>query len=195
MPAPEVKPEKEEPAKESETIMVKRVAEYLPERLVEKTQNPKAPDSFLACITSAWTGGFMTLADNLIKNDKGITGAAQENLVNECTNTGLISALMLTIIVPMSFDSVTDWLEEDFAGSGYAFMDGYIGQQLSASQIEGALPALNDISQVLYVLGVFGFLASTILTVIMLLCVGDRGGQQKRLSTCFIVFGIWHKFY
>ena len=43
--------------------------------------------------------------------------------MNECTNTGLISALMLTIVLPMSFESVSDWLEEDYVSSGYAFMD------------------------------------------------------------------------
>ena len=56
--------------------------------------------------------------------------------MNECTNTGLISALMLTIVLPMSFESVTDWLEEDYVGSGYAFMDSYIGQQLTETQIQ-----------------------------------------------------------
>ena len=124
----------------------------------------------------------MLLEDNLIKQDKHVTSGAKDNLVSECTNTGLISALMLTIVMPMSFDSVADWLEEDYVGSGFAFLDGYIGQQLSASQLENALPALNDISMVFYVLGVFGFLASTVLTVVMLLCVGevssDKGCQE-----------------
>jgi hypothetical protein len=46
--------------------------------------------------------------------------------VNECTNTGLISALMLTIVLPMSYESVTDWLEEDYVSSGYAFMDAVV---------------------------------------------------------------------
>lgn len=41
----------------------------------------------------------------------------QENMTNERTNTGLISALMLTIVLPMSFESFNDWLEEDYVAS------------------------------------------------------------------------------
>ena len=37
---------------------------------------------------------------------------ARDNLINECTNMGLISALMLTMILPMAYDHVNDWLEE-----------------------------------------------------------------------------------
>ena len=156
-------------------VVAKRVAEYLPEKTVEKTGNKKAPETVLACSYSQWTGKFMTLADNLITSDNTVTSGAKDNLVNECTNTGLISALMLTIVVPMSFDSVTDWLEEDYTGSGYAFVDGYIGQAIGATAAENAVAFLNDFSLLFYVFGTFGYLASTILTVIMLLCVGELG--------------------
>lgn len=156
-----------------ETVLVQRVAEYLPEKRIPKTGNTKAPDSFRAILMSASTGKFLALADNLITSDKGVTSGAKENLVNECTNTGLISALMLTIVLPMSYESVTDWLEEDYVSSGYAFMDGWIGQQLTSAQIESVLGGLNDFALIFYVLGTFGFLASTVLTVIMLLCVGE----------------------
>ncbi|CAK9085669.1 Uncharacterized protein SCF082_LOCUS40570 [Durusdinium trenchii] len=147
--------------------MVKRVAEYLPEKRVDKTGNPKAKETFLAITFSAWTGGFLALADNLITSDKG------ENMTNERTNTGLISALMLTIVLPMSFESFNDWLEEDYVGSGYIFQDSYIGQQLTEAQIQSALAGLNDFALIFYVLGTFGFLASTVLTVTLLLCVGE----------------------
>ena len=279
MPVPEPEPvgEVKVETEKAEAIMVKRVAEYLPSKPVEKTGNPKAGETFLACGMSQWTGNFLTLADNLIKNDKGVTGGAQENLVSECTNTGLISALLLTVIMPMSYDSITDWLEEEYPGSGFAFVDGFIGQHLSSTQVgvcvfspaaesfgvlaqigsgvvrggpevrfhEGftrvprgfhevlrgllggastkkstaccwgyhlslfrgsffvvlqgsekdishflgcpyfkthpevndAVSALNDFTLIFYVLGTFGFLASTILSVIMLLCAAR---SQKR---------------
>lgn len=179
MPAPqsetaiEPAPSKVAPEEKSDTVRVQRVAEYLPEKWISKTGNPKAPDSFRAILLSASTGKFLALADNLITSDKGVTSGAKENLVNECTNTGLISALMLTIVLPMSFESVSDWLEEDYVSSGYAFMDGWIGQQLTSAQIESVLGGFNDFALIFYVLGTFGFLASTVLTVIMLLCVGE----------------------
>eukprot|EP00913_Durusdinium_trenchii_P026202 g24582.t1 len=94
-------------------------------------------------------------------------------MTNERTNTGLISALMLTIVLPMSFESFNDWLEEDYVGSGYIFQDSYIGQQLTEAQIQSALAGLNDFALIFYVLGTFGFLASTVLTVTLLLCVGE----------------------
>ena len=53
--------------------------------------------------------------------------------MNECTNTGLISALMLTIVLPMSYESVTDWLEEDYVSSGYAFMDAVLSPHMGVS--------------------------------------------------------------
>ena len=55
--------------------------------------------------------------------------------MNECTNLGLISALMLTIVVPMGLDNVSDWLEEDFAGSGFAYLDGWLGQHEGESKV------------------------------------------------------------
>ena len=55
--------------------------------------------------------------------------------MNECTNLGLISALMLTIVVPMSLDNVNDWLEEDFVGSGFAYLDGWLGQHEGENQV------------------------------------------------------------
>ena len=43
----------------------------------------------------------------------------------------------------MTYDNVTDWLEEDFLGSGYLFLDGYIGQLLGADAVQQASSALN----------------------------------------------------
>ena len=40
-------------------------------------------------------------------------------------------------------------------------------------QTRSALSGLNDFALIFYVLGTFGFLASTVLTVIMLLCLGE----------------------
>jgi len=103
---------------------VKRVGgEYLPEKMVTKTQHDKADETFFGCIKSAVLGGFLTL-----------TGA-KDNVGSECANIGLVSALMLTIIVPMSYESLSDWLEEDYVGSGFAFAEGYIGEKLSEAPI------------------------------------------------------------
>ncbi|CAE7362309.1 unnamed protein product, partial [Symbiodinium microadriaticum] len=86
---------------------------------------------------SANTGGFLVLADKMIKSDesKGVVQGARDNLINECTNMGLISALMLTMILPMAYDNVNDWLEEDFPGSGFIFLDSYIGQQIGETYV------------------------------------------------------------
>ena len=86
---------------------------------------------------------------------------------------GLISALMMTIVVPMAFENVDDWLEEDYAGSGFAFQDSWIGQQLSESQLQNAVTALHDLSLLGYFVGSVGYLCSTIVTVIILLCIGE----------------------
>ena len=63
--------------------------------------------------------------------------------MNECTNLGLISALMLTIVVPMSLDNVNDWLEEDFVGSGFAYLDGWLGQHEGENQVRSLGKATN----------------------------------------------------
>ena len=80
---------------------------------------------------------------------------------------------MLTIVVPMTFENVEDWLEEHYSGSGYALQDGYIGQQLTESQLENMVPAMNDMSLICYMVGSLGYLCSTIVTVLILLCVGE----------------------
>ena len=52
-------------------------------------------------------------------------------------------------------------------------MDSYIGQQLGEAQVHAASPTVNDFVLVFYVIGFAGYLFSTIMTVIMLLCVGE----------------------
>jgi len=120
-----------------------------------------------------FSGQFLSLADNLITSDKGVTTGTKENLVNECTNVGLIAALMLTIVLPFSFDNINDWLEEDFAGSGFAFMDGYIAQHLTSPDIQNAIGGLNDFTLICYALSSCSFLVATGLPVLMLLCLGE----------------------
>lgn len=107
------------------------------------------------------TGGFLTLTE------------AKDNVRNECNYIGLVSALFLTIITPMSCDNLSDWLEEDYIGSGTAFADGYIGTWLNETQIIHAVPVLHDIALFLYAVGINGFLSSTIASIAMLLCVGE----------------------
>eukprot|EP00439_Symbiodinium_sp_Y106_P038030 s2927_g4.t1 len=111
------------------------------------------------------SGRFLVLSDNIVTEDKGVSTAARDNLVNECTNMGLISALMMTIVVPMAFDNVDDWLQEDFAGSGFAFQESWIGQQLSESALQEAVTGLHDMSLICYFVGSCGYLCSTIATV------------------------------
>ena len=153
---------------------VKRVGgDYLPDRLVQPTGNRKADESLWACFKSGCTGRFLTLAEDLIVNDNSVKAGVKDNLISECANTGLISALMLTILVPLSFEHVSDWLEEDYDGSGYAFMDSFIGQQLSEAQRENALAALHDFSLLFYSMGISGFLIATMATNCISLCVGE----------------------
>jgi len=165
----------QEEGEDAKKCTVRRVAEYLPPRSVLRTGNKKANEGYFASIWSANTGGFLVLADSMIKGDesKGVVQGARDNLINECTNMGLISALMLTMILPMAYDHVNDWLEEDYPGSGFIFLDSYIGQQLGEAQVHAASPTLNDFVLVFYVIGFAGYLFSTIMTVIMLLCVGE----------------------
>jgi len=106
-------------------------------------------------------GSFLTLS------------GAKDNVGDECTNIGLIGALMLTIIVPMSYDNLSDWLEEDYVGSGTAFAESYLGKQLTETQIENALPWLHDVSLVFYAVGICGFLSAVTASIGMLLCVGE----------------------
>ncbi|CAE7301830.1 unnamed protein product [Symbiodinium microadriaticum] len=180
MPAPGAEPAVSSPPeielKEAQdNIMIPRVAEYLPEKPVQKTGNTKAIETFRNISWMQFSGTFLSLADNVITSDKGVTTGTKENLVNECTNMGLIAALMLTIVLPFSFDNINDWLEEDFPGSGFGFMDGYIGQQLTSSGIENAIGGLNDFTLVCYALSSCGFLVATGLPVLMLLCLGELG--------------------
>eukprot|EP00438_Fugacium_kawagutii_P031722 Skav215984 [mRNA] locus=scaffold4378:65161:68471:+ [translate_table: standard] len=175
MPSPEAL----EDETKANSIMVKRVAEYLPEKQVEKTMNPKAPETFVWLLYSLFTGKYLALSDKLITSDRQVTGA-KDNLINECTNMGLISALLLTIVLPMSYESVTDWLEEDYAGSGFLFGDSYIGSLLTEDQIQNGLVFLNDFSLIFYVMGVLGFLESTCGTVVQLLCVAEVATDSGR---------------
>ena len=110
------------------------------------------------------TGGFLTLTE------------AKDSVRNECNYIGLVSALMLSIVVPMSYDNLSDWLEEDYIGSGTDFADSYIGTWLSEAQIipiEDAVPVLYDVSLFFYAVGVNGYLSSTIASIVMLFCVGE----------------------
>ena len=144
------------------------------------------------------------LNDNIIMEDKGVSTAARDNLVNECTNMGplakaagsvkkvsspppdikppyplicfpklrgfcrhrfrgLISALLMTVVVPMAYDNVDDWLEEDYAGSGFAFQDSWIGQQLSESALQEAVTGFHDMSLICYFVGSVGYLCSRVI--------------------------------
>ena len=67
---------------------------------------------------------------------------------------------MMTIVVPMAFENVDDWLEEDYAGSGFAFQDSWIGQQLSESALQEAVTGLHDMSLICYFVGSVGYLCS-----------------------------------
>jgi len=144
---------------------VKRIGgDYLEKRKVLKKEHKKASETFFACFMSMITGGFLTLTK------------AKDNVRNECTNIGLVSALMLTIVVPMSYDNLSDWLEEDYIGSGTAFADSYIGTWLNEAQIipiEDAVPVLYDVSLFFYAVGVNGYLISTLTSIVMLFCVGE----------------------
>ena len=73
----------------------------------------------------------------------------------------------------MAFDHVTDWLEEDYVGSGFAYLDGWIGQQQGEDSVQSTMPAIHDLSLICYVLSSLGYLCSTIVSVIGLLCVGE----------------------
>jgi len=165
----EAEPEKTE----LEGVFFKRVADFLPQRKVARTGNSKTPDGFGASWLAMLSGRFLVLSDNIVTEDKGVSTAARDNLVNECTNMGLISALMMTIVVPMAFDNVDDWLQEDFAGSGFAFQESWIGQQLSESALQEAVTGLHDMSLICYFVGSCGYLCSTIATVVLLLCIGE----------------------
>jgi len=157
----------------AEKSSVGRVADYLPPKLVGKTGYKKTPDGMFSSLLSLFTGHFLVLTDNIVTDDKGVSSTARDNLVNECTNMGLISALMLTIVVPLVFDNLTDWLEEDFVGSGYAYLDGWIGQQGGENAVLSSIPALHDLSLICYVVGAVGYFCSTVVTVLILLCVGE----------------------
>ena len=144
---------------------VKRIGgDYLEKRKILKKEHKKASETFFACLMSMITGGFLTL-----------TGT-KDNVRNECANISLVSALLLTIIVQMSYDNLSDWLEEDYIGSGTAFADSYIGTWLNEAQIiqiEDAVPVLHDVSLFFYAVGIYGYFSSTIASVAMLLCVGE----------------------
>ena len=58
-------------------------------------------------------------------------------------------------------------------GSGYIFLDGYIGQAIGEAHVQEALPFMNDLVMVFYVVSFLGYLFSTIMTVVILLCVGE----------------------
>ena len=80
---------------------------------------------------------------------------------------------MGTIVIPMAFENVDDWLQEDFAGSGFAFQESWIGQQLSESTLQEVAQGLHDMSIICYFGGAVGYLSSTIATVVLLLCIGE----------------------
>ncbi|CAE6970657.1 hypothetical protein AK812_SmicGene35236 [Symbiodinium microadriaticum] len=174
MPSPAAEMEAAAPEKsEQEGIYLKRVADFLPQRKVGMTGNPKAPDGIAASWLAMLSGRFLVLNDQIVTEDKGVSTAARDNLVNECTNMGLISALMGTIVIPMAFENVDDWLQEDFAGSGFAFQESWIGQQLSESTLQEVAQGLHDMSLICYFGGAVGYLCSTIATVVLLLCIGE----------------------
>ncbi|CAE7348831.1 unnamed protein product [Symbiodinium pilosum] len=113
---------------------------------------------------------------------------------------------MLTIVVPMSYENVADWLEEEFQGSGFTFLDGFIGQKLGEETVQHAAATLNDVAMIFYLIGFVGFLCSTITTVIMLLCVGEvqtelgcqefmrRVGNFTRVPYLFFMVGFLYAF-
>ncbi|CAE7699056.1 unnamed protein product [Symbiodinium sp. CCMP2456] len=173
MPSPPAEMEAAPEKSELEGIFLKRVADFLPQRKVERTGNPKTPDGVAASWLAMLSGRFLVLSDHIVTEDKGVSTAARDNLVNECTNMGLISALMGTIVIPMAFENVDDWLQEDFAGSGFAFQESWIGQQLSESSLQEAATGLHDMSLICYFVGAVGYLCSTIATVVLLLCIGE----------------------
>lgn len=57
----------QEEGEDAKKCTVRRVAEYLPPRSVLRTGNKKANEGYFASIWSANTGGFLVLADSMIK--------------------------------------------------------------------------------------------------------------------------------
>ncbi|CAE7598430.1 unnamed protein product [Symbiodinium natans] len=155
-------------------------------------------------VKSSTMGRFLTLADSVIR--PGAQLQARDGLVGECTNVGLISALMLTMVVPMTYENVADWLEEDYPGSGHLFVDSYLGQLAGEDAVAKAAPILNDVAMIFYLIGFAGFLCSTISTVLILLCVGElqtemgcqqfmkRVGDFTRMPYLFFMVGFYYAF-
>ena len=102
----------------------------------------------------------------------------------------------------MSYDNLSDWLEEDYVGSGITFAESYLGKQLTETQLENALPWLHDVSLFFYAVGIVGFLTATTSSISMLLCVGElsteaecaewlkRAGSFARAPYLMLVSGI-----
>jgi len=154
-----------------------RVAEYLPSRIGKPNSGASAPKvSYFGALWKLCTGSFLTLTENYAC--EGPVDGIKQSVFDENVNLAVISALLLTLVVPMFFESWEDYLSEDFDGSGTLFIEGYIGSRLDENAVKVATRWLADIGHCFYLLSTGGFLFSTLASVYILLCVNEIGSDN-----------------
>lgn len=144
--------------------LVERVANGLPPKTIVVTGGMRAPAGNWTALKSLLTGNFVTLgADELDAFTRGNTGGKREDIMTNNNNIGLICALMLTVVIPMSYDYANDWLSEE------ALESSFLATALGEEAMVSVSPILSDFSLIMYVVGSAGYFFSVIMSVLNLL--------------------------
>jgi len=122
------------------------------------------------------SGAFLTLHED----SKGVDGMKQ-NICDGVGNLGVVSALLLTLVVPMFYGSIDDFLvkrDEDYQSSGAAILDSWLCRQFDHDRIDDISRGLANLMHASYVISLVAFLFSTLSSVYILLCVNGLGDDN-----------------
>lgn len=145
-------------------ILFERIAKALPPKRVVAGGDKIAPAGRWTALKALLTGGFVTLGvDEGDAFTRGSTGGKRDGMMAHYNNIGLICALMLTVVIPMSYDYHNDWLSEEWLEASY------VATALGEETMATLIPILNDVSLILYAIGSAGYFFSVIMTVLVLL--------------------------
>eukprot|EP00927_Polykrikos_kofoidii_P081552 TRINITY_DN7902_c2_g1_i1.p1 TRINITY_DN7902_c2_g1~~TRINITY_DN7902_c2_g1_i1.p1 ORF type:complete len:362 (-),score=68.65 TRINITY_DN7902_c2_g1_i1:57-1142(-) len=150
-----------------------RVGDFLPKYPVRRNESTAKPAGWVASVWLLVSGKFLQMGDVAF----GVSGARQ-SAFDENVNMAILSALLLTLMMPMALDNSGDIFEEKYQNSGTDFADSFFANAVGEEMAESLIVLFTDIGGVALWLSTVGFMFSTLSCVYILLCVNEIGTDE-----------------
>lgn len=166
-------------------VMLSRNREYLPERACQRSDAEQAdPVSWPRAYYYLLSGKFLETSDSSLKHIK-------KHSQDEAMNMGLISALFLTIFVPLLTENASDFMEESYNDAGTDIEASWFFSMLrdagfaNVEECDGSCfeakfeNVIFDVSLLLYGLPAWSLAMTTVGSLIVMLIYGQLKSDES----------------